>query len=269
VVSSSYISAWNPIVDGDIIARYGSQQLKDGDFVKVPIIVGATTDEGTVFSPFGIDTVTEVLDSMSDPSRLCTIPAELAPVALQAYPDEDSYLIPSNATLGNGTIPSFIGNNQWRRSAAYWGDAIGIANRRAACEAWAANGVPAYCFRFNTIVANTPAFVGATHFEDMAYVFDNTQGLGFGSNPFEGQPQANYDLAQLMSSTWASFAYDTNPNQFQTRFSGAVQWPQYSTSNPQNIVWDANVTALTYTEPDDFRAEGIRWINDHALDYKR
>jgi carboxylesterase type B len=269
VVSSSYISAWNPIVDGDIIARYGSQQLKEGAFVKVPIIVGATTDEGTVFSPFGIDTVAEITASMSDPSRLCTIPADLASAAIQNYPDQASYFIPNDLTLGNGTIPSFIGNNQWRRSAAYWGDAIGIANRRAACEAWAASGTPAYCFRFDTVVANTPSWVGSTHFEDMSYVFDNTQGLGFSSNPFAGQPQANYDLAQLMSSTWASFAYDTDPNHFQTRFPSAVEWPQYSTSKPENIVWAANVTALTYTESDDFRKEGIQWINDHALDYKR
>jgi carboxylesterase type B len=269
VVSSSYISAWNPIVDGDIIARYGSQQLKEGAFVKVPIIVGATSDEGTVFSPFGVDTATEILSSMSDPSRLCNIPASLAPSALAAYPDEPTYYIPSPATVGNASIPSFFGNNQWRRSAAYWGDAIGVANRRAACEAWAAAGVPAYCFRFNTIVANTPAYIGATHFEDMSYVFDNTQGLGFKDNPFAGLPPANFDLAHLMSGSWASFAYDLDVNAFEGRYPSAVKWPQYETGNPQDIVWDATVDGLTFTETDDYRKEGIKWINDHALDYKR
>lgn len=50
------------------------------------------------------------------------------------------------------------------------------------------------------------------------------------------------------------------------RTSGAT----YSLDNPQNIVWDANATdVLAYTEPDTFRAEGIRWILDHAVMYHR
>jgi len=38
--------AWNPVVDGDFIQRFASIQLKEGAFVKVPIIDGANTDEG-------------------------------------------------------------------------------------------------------------------------------------------------------------------------------------------------------------------------------
>lgn len=52
--TTDFNTFWNPTVDGDIIARYGSEQLADGSFVHVPILSGANSDEGTAFSPVGI-----------------------------------------------------------------------------------------------------------------------------------------------------------------------------------------------------------------------
>jgi triacylglycerol lipase len=45
-----------PMVDGDFIKNWGSVQLNDHAFVKVPIIAGTNTDEGTAFGPVGINT---------------------------------------------------------------------------------------------------------------------------------------------------------------------------------------------------------------------
>lgn len=53
---SEFSGAWNPQIDGDIIARYSSDQLAEGCFVKVPIIDGANADEGTSFAPKGLNT---------------------------------------------------------------------------------------------------------------------------------------------------------------------------------------------------------------------
>ncbi|KAF2803533.1 alpha/beta-hydrolase [Mytilinidion resinicola] len=38
---------WQPVVDGDFIQGHASEQLADGAFVRVPIITGANSDEGT------------------------------------------------------------------------------------------------------------------------------------------------------------------------------------------------------------------------------
>lgn len=48
-----------PIADGDFLQNWGSLQLSRGDFVKVPIISGANTDEGISFGPSGINTTEE------------------------------------------------------------------------------------------------------------------------------------------------------------------------------------------------------------------
>lgn len=47
---------FSPVVDGDFIQNWGSIQLNKHAFVKVPIMSGSNTDEGTSFGPTGINT---------------------------------------------------------------------------------------------------------------------------------------------------------------------------------------------------------------------
>lgn len=47
---------FSPVVDGDLIRNWGSIQLSKHAFVKVPIMAGTNTDEGTAFGPTGINT---------------------------------------------------------------------------------------------------------------------------------------------------------------------------------------------------------------------
>ena len=263
---------WQPIVDGDFVARWASIQLSEGAFVRVPIIDGASTDEGTSFGPTGVQNVSDFIDEATYTNNE-GISRKFASEILDAYPNVPSYLIPPLAEIGNVTYPASYGS-QYRRSAAYFGDMVMIANRRGACQTWAANNVPAYCYRFNIIPAGIPWETGVTHFQEVAFVFDNTEGLGYDEehgtvNPFQDKPRSYYDLAKLMSCSWASFISDLDPNGFSNRQPKAAAWPMYSLSDPQNIVWDANVTSLAYTEPDTFRKEGIEWILDHALNYHR
>jgi carboxylesterase type B len=108
------------------------------------------------------------------------------------------------------------------------------------------------------------------HFQEIAFVFDNPAGLGYAPaapNPFTGKPQSFFDLATLMSKTWASFINSGNPNGWIGQ--GPVSWPEYSVSAPMDIVWDANVTNLAYAEPDTWRAAGIDLINSFNAAYQR
>jgi hypothetical protein len=51
-----------------------------------------------------------------------------------------------------------------------------------------------------------------------------------------------------------------------TFIDAGVMWPEYNLSNPQNLVFDTNVTELAYAEPDTYRAEGIAFISEHFVD---
>ncbi|KAF2215430.1 hypothetical protein CERZMDRAFT_65721 [Cercospora zeae-maydis SCOH1-5] len=271
--TSSLSSGWSPIVDGDFIQRWASIQLQEGNFVKVPVIDGANTDEGTSFGPPGIDTDEEFAAYITNTSQQTNLPASFAPLALEAYPNEPaSWVPPAEEVPINFTYPAGFGA-QYRRAAAYAGDVTFHANRRGAMEAWAANGVPAYSYRFNTLPTGIPWFLGVVHFQEVAFVFDNTQGLGYDAehgtvNPFANKTRSYYDLADYMSKSWASFIHDLDPN-YESKPASAPVWPQYSLDKPENIVWDANVTELAWLEPDTYRQEGIRFILDNALAYKR
>ena len=57
-------------------------------------------------------------------------------------------------------------------------------------KTWSANGVPAYSYRFNTRPAGIPWNEGVPHFQEVAFVFDNVNGLGYDAahssvNPFQ------------------------------------------------------------------------------------
>lgn len=48
-------SSFMPLIDGDLIQTPGSMQLNQHAFVRVPIIAGTNSDEGTSFGPTGIN----------------------------------------------------------------------------------------------------------------------------------------------------------------------------------------------------------------------
>jgi carboxylesterase type B len=96
-------------------------------------------------------------------------------------------------------------------------------------------------------------------------VFRNIEGVGFRPDvkPFEGKPQRYIDLAKFMSSTWASFVYDLDPNGWKGRTKDVKKWPKYSVKDPKDFVFEANVTS--HIESDTWRREGIDFINQNAL----
>ena len=259
---------WQPVVDGDFIARWTSSQLEEGAFVRVPVIAGATTDEATLWSKKGLNTSADFRDYATNNTTLAYLPEQFGDDILQAYPNEPDYWIPSVSEVPVDAVFPPGSGAQYRRNAAYETDFSIVALRRGTCETWARWGVPAYSYRFNTRPAGIPWWMGVPHFSEVAFVFDNTDGLGYDAahdsvNPFADKPAAYTKLAKLMSRAWASFIHDGVPE-----VDGAV-WPKHSSAQPQNLVWDANVTELVYAEPDTFRAEGIRFILDHSLRYKR
>jgi carboxylesterase type B len=107
------LKPFEAVIDGDFIQKFTSIQLADGDFVKVPIIGGANTDEGTSFGPVGIENATQFaayIGGGANPSTQAALPAFLVQEILAAYPDNPSLGIPAelgderlNATYGMHT----------------------------------------------------------------------------------------------------------------------------------------------------------------------
>jgi carboxylesterase type B len=259
--TSMPLFGFQPWLDGDFIREYTSLQLSAGQFVHVPIISGANSDEGSAFSPQGANS-TEDFYTFLTASGNRAVPPAFADQILEAYPDDPAVNVIAN--LGDARTSGTFGN-QFRRTASYYGDAVFIANRRLTCQTWATAGVPAYCYRFNALTANTPPEIGVTHFQEISFVFLNLDGVGYppvNLNPFANKSESYLDLARFMDSSWVSFVHDLDPNSWRQSYSwgGSEQsWPVYDYSNPQNYVFDANISS--YVEPDTYRAKGIDLIN--------
>lgn len=266
-----------PVVDGDLVRNWGSIQLDKHEFVKVPIIAGTNTDEGTAFGPTGINTTEQWYEyltgkTQASPSSTLVLtpsdggfdfqtPPSVAKEILKLYPDDPSQGIPEY--LGDQRVPSM--GYEWRRTSAFAGDFTMHANRRRQCEAWTETSTPAYCYRFNVHSADVPLIMGATHFEEVSFVFHNIAGLGYHyGKPFAGVPQSYIDLSTMMTSMWASFIHDLDPN---SGVNKSVHWEAYGKDNPVDLLFNANTTS--HMEPDTWRKEGIDYINSVAKAFWR
>jgi carboxylesterase type B len=260
------VTNFMPILDGDFIQKRTSLQLEAGEFVQVPIIDGANSDEGTAFSPSPVNSTADFAFFVKVSGRGGNISDEFVQKVLAAYPDDLSVNVV--ASLGDQRPGAPFGP-QFRRSASYFGDQAFIAPRRKTCETWAANNLTAYCYRFNAIPAGIPAAIGVTHFQEVSFVFYNLQGVGYlpaAVPPFANKTENYRTLAKFMSSNWVSFVHDLDPNAWRetAAWNGTEEmWPTYDLGNPMDFVFDANVSS--YAEPDTYRKEGMALINDNAL----
>ncbi|KAL4123472.1 hypothetical protein PRIC2_009327 [Phytophthora ramorum] len=228
ILNSSVTSStpFYPVVDGEFIEKAGFTLMNEGKFVHVPILHGTNHDEGTAFGTTGIDTTDEFLEYV----KSVTDSAEDAAVLADLYPDIPEVGIP--------------GTSKQRHST------------------WAANNVTSYSYVFNVLVNGLSQYLGSTHFQEVAFVFYNLDGNGYNNSvsadPFLNQPETFTLLARTMSSMWTSFIVDQMPNSNNVT---EIEWPVYTLDDPQNIVFDVNVSNVAYTEPDVYRAEGIAYIS--------
>ncbi|KAH7110947.1 Alpha/Beta hydrolase protein [Dactylonectria macrodidyma] len=257
VFNSSFASppGWGQVVDGDFITASGSASLKKGKFVKVPLLTGTNFDEGTEFAPKGINTTSEFAKYV----RSAGVPKAAVRKIENLYPDDPAVGIP--ATLkGKPKGPLAQLGKQYKRAAAFSGDAFQHASRRLTTEAWAKYHVPVWSYHWNVLVRNVSPARGAGHFQEVVFVFNNVQGKGYetavSKNPLAGKPDKLIKLADVMSTAWVSFIANGDPNSC----AQSLKWPQYREKDQRNLVFNVDITGLAYTELDIFRYKEISYI---------
>lgn len=199
-------------IDGDVISGQGYTSLREGKFVKVPVLMGINTDEGASFATQGINTTEQFLAFV----RGIGVDSATANATAELYPDVPDLGLP--ATL-KGTPAAYPWGLQWKRMVAFYGDVLFHSGRRLMAEAYAREGLPVYSYRFNVLVNGNLAQQGANHFKEVGFVFHNTNGNGYGfpgglANPFGGKGPEYFALADMMSGTWIAFITSGNPNNY-------------------------------------------------------
>jgi triacylglycerol lipase len=286
------------VIDHDFIIDTGTNLTLNGQFVKVPYLLGTNRDEGTAFAPSGINTTEEFLAVVTrNPLTHAVVDNATAAIVAVVYPDIPEIGIPD--TLVGRPPASREFGRQFKRAAAYAGDMVMQGPRRITAQSWAKYNGTAYTYIFDILPNGLNNYIGATHFQEVAFVFHNIAGNGYNNSvavpPFEGMPESYIQAATLMSRSWVSFIVNGDPNysggellifralcsffggfQEQTlrylivtyclsSIVNFVKWPVYKLDAPRNIVFNTNVTGLAYLERDTFRAEAMNYLSETVL----
>jgi carboxylesterase type B len=198
------------MIDDDFLLQSATTQLLNGQFVKVPILIGTNFDEGASFSPQNVNTSDQFRKYLIG-NGVTTEDAALDALII-LYPDLPSIGIPATLTGRDSSL-----GLQFKRCAAMIGDVLMHAPRRLTTEIWAANNLSSYSYHFNVVPNGVSSSFGSVHGAEIPFVFNNYNADGYAVhgqvNPFADKPDSYKELVRLMTRQWSSFVATLDPNE--------------------------------------------------------
>lgn len=232
------VVAATPVVDGTSVPDQPAALLEAGEVLEVPVIVGSTRDEGTVFVYAQHDRTGTSLDAAAYPDALATgFGADRVDDLLEAYP-LDAHPSPSQALAAART------------------DQLACTIDDTAQQL--AEVVPTYQYEFADRSApfslpETPDLeIGAGHGSELPYLFHSLTYPLTARSPAELTP-AQEEVSRLLTGAWTSFAADGDPN--------GPQLPEWEPVDPDDPEDDA---VLVFDEDGAAMADGFR--SEHRCD---
>lgn len=204
------IIALTPYVDGVVLPQAPLEAIQSGNFNRVPVMVGATLDEGRLFISLAYNL------------------ARGTPLTEQEYQDA------VRQTAGNDTAAQLL--TSVYSSASYGSPSLAFSalfgDNTFACPAQRAarafsRYTPTYAYEFADrtvppIIADPFMEWGAYHAAELGYLFQTDAVTLPPSPPISGRTPEQLELADSMLQYWARFAATGNPNG-----KGNVLWPRF------------------------------------------
>ncbi|KAF4918924.1 Lipase 2 [Colletotrichum viniferum] len=256
-------------LDDDLVTNTSYNLLGAGNFVKVPLLIGTNRNEATSVVQYAMPgplNTHEDFAGMVAASNSGKLPPK-AMVERWAALYQDEIDAPSAAGLGTvRPNPGPALGAEYGKTALFLGDGFFHAGRRFAARVWAESGVACYSYFFDVVTANVDKeTLGATHFQEIPFVFGDKGGSGWEVDPFPKDVELRrqfQELAGVMSGMWISFVVSGSPNNHHQESVGNITWPVYTRENPENMVFSA--TAGLSLQPDTWREDAIQMFFDLA-----
>ncbi|ORY79761.1 Alpha/Beta hydrolase protein [Leucosporidium creatinivorum] len=250
--ASAGTGVYYPVPDGSFMQTSMMQAYRKGAFVKVPTIIGATSDDGTsgFLAPSGLnnDTAFEVAMLFALTPKNGTIQKYM-----EVYPNDPAAGAPYNT--GEGVLPS---GSQDKRSFAIFTDMVHAATRYATKRRSAFSSAskskpasPVYSYRFAQIPQNGTMTSGVTHGSELPYIF-GIRDHNATESPLGNRPE-DEKLSRVMQDSWIRFVVSSDPNVTPLLASPKVKWEAYGKKG-RNLVFKNSGLRM---EKDDYREEGI------------
>lgn len=277
---------WNPSwKNGSWINQRPSQNLKSGNFLKIPVIMGCNKDEGTFGGLGAVPSWSDQADhdfnrftDMSNPTSQKTMILATEMQKSKSSNESDSLL---SALITNSSVfdlrtlnstalsklvelypdqpeigaPYDTGNrtfglpSSFKRLAAWFGDAHYEAPRRLMSSITSPRQ-STYVYRF-TGPRNTSesSFLGIHHSAEFALIFDS----GWYQDLTDEDKIATYSLARKMRTYYVNFVNDLDPGN---------DWPLYKPDSKLVMKLDKYNSSVI---KDDWRVEPMNYMNSQPV----
>ncbi|WYZ34712.1 hypothetical protein EsH8_I_000988 [Colletotrichum jinshuiense] len=204
---------WTPCIDGDILQDYPYRLYERGAFIKVPVLFGTGTDEGSVFAA-NVGTQEEFVSFMKDNYPKLT--------KTQTNPMLEKYAL----------LPPLPNHNTWFPSTSQaYGETTFICPANTIMNAYAAanRSDTSWSYRFNVLDNENVAFgIGVPH------VFEAPAIFGIDACPTPDSFRTyNQPIVPLMMNYWISFIRTLNPNTH--RLDGSPIWGNWGRSQSRYV----------------------------------
>ncbi|KAK7715997.1 hypothetical protein SLS63_011174 [Diaporthe eres] len=234
---------YNPVIDGDLIRELTYTAFADGNFVKVPIIVGDDTNGGTSFAPQ--DTSTLAQSNVWIRNQFPYVTLEQFAAINELYPNP------------NDTCPNV--GCYWRQAADTYGEMRYMCPGLYVTAAYVDHGVPqSWHYRWNVEdPAQVAAGEGVPHTVELNAIFGplNTNN----NSPLSYYPNGtNAHAVPVVQAYWTSFIRSYDPNTY--RLDGTAEWQAWDDGAQQRILFDTGgVTSMESLAGSDLMARCEYW----------
>lgn len=214
---------WLPVVDDDLVVAPLSQLFDQGRFVRVPMLVGDTTNEGTYFG-YNASTETEASNFIKNNfpgltkenlQEIHDFYPKLAPL-----PDHNAWFPTAAATYGDSTFTcpaSLMAEN--------------VARYLSPDKIWD--------YRFNVLDPdNVKSGLGVPHAFESTAIF----GAGMAGFPAQSYLGSNAPIIPVTMNYYISFIRSLDPNPHRAK--GTPQWNAWGDSTGKRMRLETNDTAM-------------------------
>jgi acetylcholinesterase len=212
---------WTAAVDGDLIRDFPAQMIASGKFIKVPILFGDDTDEGSSFAP-----------NASTPAEISQFYKNYYPNLTTVDTDAINAQYPLMAPI-SGRAPYFPS------AAAAYGESTFTCPGIMIVESYTqhANPCKVWSYRYNGQGPNGSATILVTHTVEMPAIFGTRMVRDSGTS-FESY---NAPMVDTLMNYWISFVKTLDPNPY--KWTGAPNWDNYGIAQ-NRIKFQTNETAM-------------------------